>query len=497
MTLPETKRGRRNLDGGSAAIDRKDRAMDETGAVGCQEHDRLGNLLRRGRASGWRLRRELLQGVAHCSRTFGAGRSGTDRIDAHALGSIFGCPRLGQQIDGSFARSIEAQARSTVIGDHRRDVDDCALASLRHQRGKFGDEEEGRSHIERIDVVEYFLGHFMRRTEWKHAGVINQHVDMVVCQFDGLFRDRARARGIAQVGRDEIGFAARRPYFGDRAFAAFLVAAHHDDTNAGLRQFVGCRAADTARRSGDKGCRGHGRLLVSFTLAAGLMSGSAIDGFERVRAVDGGGVSDLYAGRMNDRFRELTAFVRAGETGSFSRVARELGVSQPSISRMVADLEARLGVKLLLRTTRHVAPTDAGRVFLERARQILGDLDDAENAARGADGLRGTLRVALSGAFGIREVIPRLPDFVARYPKLGIELLMSDRTEDLIAEGADIALRLGPLPDSGFGARLLGKAPRLLIASPGYIARKGLPRTLADLAGHDCILGPGLSGRSS
>lgn len=164
---------------------------------------------------------------------------------------------------------------------------------------------------------------------------------------------------------------------------------------------------------------------------------------------------------MSDRLRELTAFVRAGETGSFSRVARELGVSQPSISRMVADLEARLGVKLLLRTTRHVTPTDAGRVFLERARQILGDLDDAENAARGADSLRGTLRVALSGAFGTREVIPRLPGFAMQHPKLSIELLMSDRTEDLIAEGADMALRLGPLPDSRFGSRLLSKAPRL------------------------------------
>ncbi|MGY2905362.1 LysR family transcriptional regulator [Bradyrhizobium sp. URHC0002] len=199
---------------------------------------------------------------------------------------------------------------------------------------------------------------------------------------------------------------------------------------------------------------------------------------------------------MSDRLRELTAFVRAGETGSFSRVARELGVSQPTISRMVADLEARLGVKLLLRSTRHVTPTDAGRVFLERARQILGDLDDAENAARGADSLRGTLRVALSGAFGTREVIPRLPGFSARHPKLGIELLMSDRTEDLIAEGADMALRLGPLPDSGFGARLLGKAPRLVVASPDYLSCRGTPQKPADLASHDCILGPGLSGRT-
>jgi DNA-binding transcriptional LysR family regulator len=199
---------------------------------------------------------------------------------------------------------------------------------------------------------------------------------------------------------------------------------------------------------------------------------------------------------MSDRLRELTAFVRAGETGSFSHVARELGVSQPSISRMVASLEDRLGVKLLLRTTRRVVPTDAGRVFLERARQILGELDDAENAARGADSLRGTLRVALSGAFGTREVIPRLPGFAQQHPKLGIELLISDRNEDLIAQGADMALRLGPLADSGFGARLLGKAPRLAVASPAYLARRATPQTPADLAGHDCLLGPGLSGRT-
>jgi DNA-binding transcriptional LysR family regulator len=199
---------------------------------------------------------------------------------------------------------------------------------------------------------------------------------------------------------------------------------------------------------------------------------------------------------MSDRLRELMAFVRAAETGSLSRVAQELGVSQPSISRMVAGLEARLGVKLLLRTTRRVAPTDAGRVFLERAQQILGDLDDAENAARGVDSLRGRLRVALSGAFGIREVIPRLPGFAAQHPRLSIELLMSDRTEDLIAEGADVALRMGPLADSGFGARLLGRAPRFAVASPAYLARKGTPQTLTDLAQHDCILGPGLSGRT-
>jgi DNA-binding transcriptional LysR family regulator len=198
---------------------------------------------------------------------------------------------------------------------------------------------------------------------------------------------------------------------------------------------------------------------------------------------------------MSDRLLELTAFVRAAETGSFSRVAREFGVSQPSVSRMVANLEARLGVKLLLRTTRQVSTTDAGAALLERARHVLGELDDAMDAARGVDSLGGALRVAMPGAFGTREVIPRLPGFLAHYPQLRIELLISDRTDDLVAEGAEMALRLGHLVDSGFGARLLATAPRFAIAAPAYLAKRGHPRTLADLSGHDCIVGPGFSGR--
>src|SRR6266403_1368730 len=157
---------------------------------------------------------------------------------------------------------------------------------------------------------------------------------------------------------------------------------------------------------------------------------------------------------MSDRLQELSAFVRAAETGSFSRVARE------------------------------------------RARQILGDLDEAENAARGVDSLHGTLRVAMSGAFGTREVIPHLPAFMVQHPQLRIDLQISDRREDLVAEGVDMALRLGSLEDSGFGARLLGKAPRLAVAAPAYLARKGTPKTAAELSKHDCILGPGHSGRS-
>ncbi len=198
---------------------------------------------------------------------------------------------------------------------------------------------------------------------------------------------------------------------------------------------------------------------------------------------------------MSDRLLELSAFVRAAETGSFSRVAREFGVSQPSVSRMVASLEARLGVKLLLRTTRRVTPTDAGAVFLERSRRILGDLGDAEDAARGVDSLHGVLRVVMPGAFGHREVIPRLPDFLAQHPQLRVELLISDRLDDLVAEGADMALRLGRLTDSEFGARLLATASRLVAAAPAYLKERGLPKTLADLSRHDCIVGPGFSSR--
>jgi DNA-binding transcriptional LysR family regulator len=199
---------------------------------------------------------------------------------------------------------------------------------------------------------------------------------------------------------------------------------------------------------------------------------------------------------MSDHLQELTAFVRAAETGSFSRVAREFGVSQPSVSRMVASLEARLGVKLLLRTTRQVTPTDAGSVLLERARQVVGDLEDAENAARGIDSLRGTIRVALSVLFGTRAVIPSLPAFLARHPEIGVKLVFADERQDLVVEGADVAIRFGPLEDSAFGAQKIATTERWVAATPAYLDARGVPRTPADLASHECIFGPGGFGRA-
>jgi DNA-binding transcriptional LysR family regulator len=200
---------------------------------------------------------------------------------------------------------------------------------------------------------------------------------------------------------------------------------------------------------------------------------------------------------MSDRLQELGVFVRAAESGSFSRAGRELGLSQPSVSRIIGDLEARLGVTLLLRTTRKITVTDAGALFLDRAREILAELEDAEDAARGVDSLRGIIRLALPVLYGTREIIPRLPKFLAAHPLLQVEMAVVDARQDLVAEGADVAIRLGELNDSVFGARKLQTLERMLVASPAYLKARGTPKTPADLAAHDCIFGPGNFGRDS
>lgn len=193
---------------------------------------------------------------------------------------------------------------------------------------------------------------------------------------------------------------------------------------------------------------------------------------------------------MNDRLQQLALFIRTVESGSFSKAAREFGLSQPTASRAIASLERRLGVKLLVRTTRQVSPTDAGEALLGRARDAILAIDDAESAARGADRLTGTLRLALPPGYGARRIVPLLPAFFARHPQLKIDLMMSDRYENLIAEGADLALRIGDLPDSSFIARKLESARRLFVAAPSYLARRGAPMSLAELASHDIISGP-------
>jgi DNA-binding transcriptional LysR family regulator len=193
---------------------------------------------------------------------------------------------------------------------------------------------------------------------------------------------------------------------------------------------------------------------------------------------------------MNDRFQELMVFVRAADTGSFSATARDLGLSQPSVSRIVSELETRLGIKLLLRSTRRIVPTEAGVAFLRKARQILYDLEDADESARGIDSLRGVLRVALPSVLCIKILIPGLPLFLKDHPQLKIEFLTSDNMQDLVADGVDVAIRFGKMSDSGFGARKLASLERMLVASPAYLAERGAPAAPAELARHDLIVGP-------
>ena len=191
---------------------------------------------------------------------------------------------------------------------------------------------------------------------------------------------------------------------------------------------------------------------------------------------------------MTDRWLEIEVFTRVAESGSFSRAAQELELSQPSASRIITGLEARLGVKLLLRTTRNVALTEAGAAFLDRARQAAADLEEAEDAARGLDSLRGTIRLAVPIMYGTRAIIPALTSFLERYPDLRVEITMRDERQNLVAAGVDMAIRMGTLDDSTFGGRQIASVERLLVASPSYLAKRGTPRTPEELTGHDTIL---------
>jgi DNA-binding transcriptional LysR family regulator len=193
---------------------------------------------------------------------------------------------------------------------------------------------------------------------------------------------------------------------------------------------------------------------------------------------------------MSDRLSALKLFARVAHAGSFSRAGRELGMSQPSVSRVIAALEKDVGAALLTRTTRALTLTEAGSDYLARIEPILAALEEADYAARGTGELRGVLRVAMSSSFAVREAIPRLPVFMARHPALRIELLMSDQHQDLVSAGADVALRFGALADSSATARRIGAFERVLVASPAYLARAGTPSAPADLAGHAVIAGP-------
>ncbi|MFA6964561.1 LysR substrate-binding domain-containing protein [Bosea sp. (in: a-proteobacteria)] len=190
-----------------------------------------------------------------------------------------------------------------------------------------------------------------------------------------------------------------------------------------------------------------------------------------------------------DRLQAMTTFVRVIEVGSFSGASRLLGVGQPAVSKTIAQLEERLQVRLLLRSTHGLTPTEAGLRFYERARLAIQDVDEAELEARGAGaGLSGRLRISAAPTFARLLIVPRLPEFLARHPDLEIDVILDDRVIDLISEGIDLSLRMGDLPDSNAIARRIATGGRSVVATPAYLARAGTPHVPADLAGHEAII---------
>lgn len=190
-----------------------------------------------------------------------------------------------------------------------------------------------------------------------------------------------------------------------------------------------------------------------------------------------------------DQLGAMRAFVRVVQTGSFSAVGRELDTTQATISKKVAALEAKLGVKLLTRSSRDVSLTQAGADYYEQAVVMLAELDEVETRIRSQVATpKGTLRVTAPVAFGRIVIAPIIGEFLEMYPDIKVDMSLGDRHVDLIAEGVDVAIRARQLEDSSLIARHLFENPLLLVASPKYLAQHGEPREPADLKRHSCIV---------
>lgn len=190
-----------------------------------------------------------------------------------------------------------------------------------------------------------------------------------------------------------------------------------------------------------------------------------------------------------DAATDMRVFVRVVERGSFSAAADDLQLTPSAVSKLVTRLEDRLGVRLFHRTTRRLALTPEGETYHLRARDILAAIEDAETeVARSGTTARGRLRVNSGTAFVLHELAAALPDFLARYPDIEVELAVTDRMVDLLAENADVAIRTGPIGDPSLVARKIADAERGLFAAPAYLERHGVPRTPDDLARHNCIV---------
>ncbi|MBN3761691.1 LysR family transcriptional regulator [Burkholderia sp. Ac-20365] len=190
-----------------------------------------------------------------------------------------------------------------------------------------------------------------------------------------------------------------------------------------------------------------------------------------------------------DRMAAMETYVSVVEAGSFSAAAKRLKLGQPAVSKSIAQLEERLGVRLLLRSTRGLTPTDAGQRFYEHARRAIEEVDLAEQVARDAStGLSGVLRVSAAVTFARLHILPALKTFLDRHPDLQIDIVLDDRTIDLLEKGVDVAFRMGSLDDSTMTARRIAQSRRRVIGTPAYLAEAGVPKTPADLSQHQVVV---------
>jgi DNA-binding transcriptional LysR family regulator len=189
-----------------------------------------------------------------------------------------------------------------------------------------------------------------------------------------------------------------------------------------------------------------------------------------------------------DRLSEMEAFVTVIDQGGFTDAAKKLGLSKSAVSKHVSSLEARLAVRLLNRTTRRVNPTELGLAYYDKARAVLSDAADADDMVTAMQSApKGSLRVSVPVTFGVGHVSAAVADFLNEWPDVDVHLVLDDRNVELVAEGFDLAIRIGTLADSSLKARKLTEARRVLAASPDYLARAGTPRTLEDLTSHQLL----------
>jgi DNA-binding transcriptional LysR family regulator len=190
-----------------------------------------------------------------------------------------------------------------------------------------------------------------------------------------------------------------------------------------------------------------------------------------------------------DRLLAMEMFVRVVETGSFSKAALEFHTTQPTVTKQVAATEARLKVRLLNRNTRGVSLTEPGALYYEKCKNIVRESEEAESIVQlRQNQAQGLLRVGTSVAFGRRVVVPLALEYMRRHPQVQLDLSFEDRYVDLIAQGIDVAIRMGKLADSSLGARYLGTNPWAMVAAPGYLKKHGTPKRAQDLSAHVALI---------